>query len=55
MCVHIDLFYLPKTASNKYTAVMLVVDAFSKWVEAHMLKDAKASTVWSKFERKIIF
>ena len=55
VCSHVDLFYLPKSEKTKYTAVMLVIDSFSKWIEAHLLKDTRALTVWAKFESKIIF
>ena len=48
LIVHCDLLYLPKTVDSE-RAVLLVVDSFTKWVEAAILPNAKAATVWKSF------
>ena len=43
--VHVDLFYLPSTKEGD-NAILLTIDAFSKFIEAQLLRDDKAEIVW---------
>ena len=49
MVVHCDLFYMPRTDQSE-KVVLIVVDSFTKWVEATLLDNAQAKTTWRAFE-----
>ena len=53
--LHVDLFYLPKTAKNPYKGVLLIVDSFTKFIEARMIKIVNSQQVWKKFEDEILY
>ena len=46
--IHCDLLYLPKIVDSE-RAILLVVDNFTKWVEAIILLNAKVAMVWKSF------
>ena len=55
MVVHVDLFYLPRVRGYPYRAVLLTIDSFTKFIEAHPLEAMTAKEVFEMFENQIIY
>lgn len=51
--VHVDLFFMPSQGKSK--ACLLVICAFSKWIEALPLNSVTSKEVWRKFKDEILF
>ena len=55
LVVHTDLFYLPQERGSNVKGVLLVIDSFTKWIEAVMLTSTTSEAVWQAFESECIF
>ena len=53
--LHVDLFFIPGSKKGKFKAVLLIVDAFSKWLECVILTGLKSLDIWRAFEKEFIY
>ena len=53
--VHVDLFFIPGSKKGKFKAVLIIVDAFSKWIECILLMGLKSIDIWRAFEKEFIY